>query len=39
MTTRWWHIVALLLIGYALGYYWPMLGKATLGKIGIAQGA
>ena len=39
MNTRWWHIVALILIGYALGYYWPKLGTATLGKIGIAQGS
>jgi len=33
MTTRWWHIVGLLLIGYALGYWMPKLGNVTLAKI------
>ncbi len=33
MTTRWWHIIGLLIIGYVIGYYWPALGAATVGKI------
>lgn len=33
MTTRWWHIIALLVIGYAVGYWFRMPGDATLGKI------
>lgn len=39
MSVRVWHIVGLLLVGYAVGYYWPKLGTATLGKLGIAQGS
>jgi Na+/H+-dicarboxylate symporter len=33
MTTRWWHILILLAIGYALGYWMPKLGDVTLMKI------
>lgn len=33
MTTRWWHIVLLILIGYALGFWMPALGTATIGKL------
>lgn len=33
MTTKWWHMVLLLLIGYLLGYYFPTFGKATIGKV------
>ncbi len=32
-SARWWHIIGLLLIGYVIGYYWPALGKMTVGKI------
>lgn len=35
MTTRWWHIVLLLLIGAAVGWYYRPLGNATLGKLGV----
>lgn len=33
MTTRWWHILIILAIGYALGYWMPQLGNASLGKL------
>lgn len=34
-----WHgIIIALLIGYTLGYVWPMIGDATLAKAGIARG-
>ena len=33
MTTRWWHILILLAIGYALGYWMPKLGDVTLAKV------
>jgi len=33
MTTRWWHIVLILAIGYALGYWMPALGNASLAKV------
>lgn len=33
MTARWWHLLILLAIGYALGYYMPALGDVTLGKV------
>lgn len=33
MTTKWWHILGLLIIGYALGYWMPALGNMTLAKI------
>ena len=30
-----WHggLIIAVLIGYALGYWWPTLGNATIGKI------
>lgn len=30
---KWWHILLFILIGYALGYWMPALGNATLAKI------
>lgn len=33
MTARWWHLVLILAIGYALGYWLPAAGNATLGKL------
>jgi hypothetical protein len=33
MTARWWHIVGLLVIGYALGYWMPKLGDLTLARV------
>lgn len=33
MSVRMWHIIALVLIGYAAGYWFRMPGDATLGKI------
>jgi hypothetical protein len=33
MTPRWWHILLILVIGYALGYWMPALGNATIGKL------
>ena len=33
MNTRWWHIVGILVIGYLVGYYFPMLGQATVAKV------
>jgi hypothetical protein len=36
MTVKWWHILGIAAIGYALGYWMPSLGKMTLGKVGIA---
>lgn len=33
MSARWWHILLLILLGYALGYWMPALGDMTLGKI------
>jgi hypothetical protein len=33
MSARWWHVLLVLLIGYALGYWMPALGDMTLGKI------
>ena len=36
MTTRWWHIIALLAIGVAIGWYYRPLGTATLGKLGVS---
>lgn len=33
MSVRVWHIVLLVLLGYALGYWMPKLGDMTLGKI------
>ena len=38
MTTRWWHIIGLLIIGYVIGYYWPALGKMSVGRIMPAAG-
>lgn len=35
MSVKWWHILGLVLIGYALGYWMPKFGAMTLGKIGI----
>jgi hypothetical protein len=35
MSVRWWHILLLVAAGYAIGYYWPAIGKMTLGKLGI----
>lgn len=28
-----WHLLAVLLIGYLIGYYVPSIGRATVGKI------
>lgn len=33
MTTRWYHILGLILLGYALGYWMPQLGNMTIGKL------
>ncbi len=33
MTARWWHFLLILAIGYALGYWMPALGNATLAKV------
>jgi hypothetical protein len=33
MTPRWWHILIILAIGYALGYWMPAIGNMTLGRI------
>ena len=33
MSTKWWHILLLVLIGYAIGYWMPALGDMTLGKV------
>lgn len=33
MSIRMWHIIALVLIGYAVGYWWSTPGDMTLGKI------
>jgi hypothetical protein len=33
MSVRWWHILALVAIGYAIGFWMPKLGQMTLGKI------
>lgn len=33
MSVRWWHILFLILVGYALGYYAPQLGTMTVGKL------
>lgn len=38
MTTKWWHIILYLAIGYALGFWMPQLGKATLGKLYAPKG-
>lgn len=38
MTTRWWHIVGILVIGYALGYWMPQLGTMTLGRLYAPKG-
>jgi hypothetical protein len=35
MSVRWWHILGLVAIGYAIGWYAPALGKMTLGKVGL----
>ena len=39
MNTRWWHIIALVLLGYAIGYYWTAPAKLTLAKIYPATGS
>jgi hypothetical protein len=33
MTPKWWHILILVAIGYALGYWMPKIGDMTIGKI------
>jgi hypothetical protein len=33
MSVKAWHIIALVVIGYALGYWMPKVGDMTLGKI------
>jgi len=33
LSTRWWHIIGILVIGYALGYWMPALGDMTLKKV------
>lgn len=33
MSVKWWHILVLVLIGYAIGYWMPSLGDMTLGKL------
>lgn len=33
MTVRWWHILGLVALGYALGYWMPALGNMTIGKL------
>ncbi len=33
MSVNTWHIIGLLIIGYAIGYWFRMPGDATLGKI------
>ncbi len=33
MTARWWHFILILMVGYALGYWMPALGNATLAKV------
>jgi len=33
MTIRMWHIIGLLVLGYAIGYWMPKLGDMTLGRL------
>ena len=33
MQLRGWHLWAVLIIGYLLGYYWRTLGNATVAKV------
>jgi hypothetical protein len=33
VSIRAWHIIGLIVIGYALGYWMPKIGDMTLGKI------
>lgn len=32
-SAKWWHIIILIGIGYALGYWMPQAGNATIGKL------
>jgi len=38
MTARWWHILLVAGIGYAIGYWMPKLGDMTLGKLYARKG-
>lgn len=33
MTTQWWHLVGLLVVGIIIGYYFPVVGSSTVGKL------
>ena len=33
MSIKAWHVIGLLLVGYAIGYWMPKLGDLTLAKI------